>query len=49
MNKLKIYHACNLQILDHVLFESIFPIIQNVFLYKVVNVILKATNIILMC
>ena len=28
---------------------SIFPIMQNVFLYKVLNVILKATNIILMC
>ena len=28
---------------------SIFPIMQNMFLYKVVNVILKATNIILMC
>ena len=28
-------------------FISIFPIMQNVFLYKVVNVILKATNIII--
>ena len=40
MNKVKIYHACNLQILDHVLVDKIFPIMQNVFLHKVVNVIL---------